>query len=424
MNLPDREGRPVALVTGMAANTPLGDSPDAVLDALMAGRSGISPWRGFEVPPMGARIGGELGGYDVAGKLASLPIPADVLKRTDRMLRRVPWAARLSLLVAAEAAIGARWWSSRPVTEDAAVIVAGHNFSPRTAFETWKKFQEEPDYIDALAALHVPDTNHAACVSELLASKGSLQTVGAACASGNYAVRAALDEIADGAAIVMVVAPIYEYGPTTLQALGRMRATTDAATGDAGSASRPFDAERDGFVPSHGAAAIVIESAAHAAARGVDALAEIVATEASTDACHRPPRPSPEQQAALIRGVLASAGIAPSDLDLVSAHAASTPAGDLAEGRAIAHALGPDVAINAVKSMLGHTGWSAALVELVIAIAEMRRGEVHGTANLRTPDPEIRLNLVSAGARPARTVLNNAFGFGGLNCVSLLRRVG
>jgi 3-oxoacyl-(acyl-carrier-protein) synthase len=276
--------------------------------------------------------------------------------------------------------------------------------------------------VDALLAVHMLDTNHAACVSELLGTHGPIATVGASCASGNLGLRAAMDELEDGASAVVVVAPIYDYGPTTLQCLGRMGATSESADP---TASRPFDATRTGFVPSHGAAAVVIEPLERARARNVPVLAEILACEAGSDASHRPPRPSPEDQAALIRSALDAAGITPSDLDLVSAHAASTPAGDLAEALALQRALGSDadkIPVNAAKSMLGHTGWSAALIEVVIAITQMRRGAVHGTANLTQRDPRVSLRLDAAGERDVRTVLNNAFGFGGLNCVSVLRR--
>jgi 3-oxoacyl-(acyl-carrier-protein) synthase len=416
------------VVTGAAVNTPLGDTLDGVLDALVAGRSGIAPWRAFAVPEVGCFVGGDLTGYDARAKAASLrpSLPPEVGQRLERLLRRIPWSAQLSVCVAADAAIAARFWDRSPDPDGTAVLVAGHNLSPRYAHENWKKFQAEPDYLDALAAVHMPDTNHAACVSEVLGTRGAIGTVGAACASGNYALRAALDELAEGAACAVVVAPIYEYAPTTFQALGLMRATSEATAGEAARASRPFDASRDGFVPSHGAAALILEPLDLARERGAPLLAEVLAAEGGSDACHRPPRPSPPDQAALIRGVLDRAGISAGELDLVSAHAASTPAGDVAEAEALALALGEHggtVPVNAAKSMLGHTGWSAALVEIALAVAQMRRGEVHGTANLSERDPAIGLRLGDSEARSVRTVLKNAFGFGGLNCVSVLRSV-
>lgn len=419
--------RPRVVITGMAVNTPLGDTVGGLMDALLAGSSGLGPWRAFERPPAGAAVGGDLSGYDVAAKLATLTplLPAETARRLDRMLRRVPWSMKLTLLVAADAARAARWWSPSPELEDAAVVVAGHNLSPRYLWDNWRAFQRKPDYIEALAAVHMLDSTHAGCVSELLGARGAIGTVGASCASGNLGLRMGLDEIADGAAATVVVAPVYDYAPTTLQALGRMGATTDASIEDAPRASRPFDADRRGFAPSHGAAAVVLEELEAARTRGAPILAEVLAAEAGSDACHRPPRPDPAGQAALIRRALETAGVGAEEIDLVSAHAASTPVGDLAEARALALALGPHAAkvpVNAVKSMLGHAGWSASLIEVVVAVAQMRRGEVHGVANLERPDPGVTLHLTRGERRVVRTVLNNAFGFGGLNCVSLLRR--
>lgn len=412
------------VLTGMAVNTTLGDSVNGVLDALLSGRNGIGPWSAFPPPPAAAKVGGDLSGYDIRAKAAALDLPKDAANRLDRLLRRVPWSAKLSLLVAADAAQSGRYWDAPIAPEDVAVLVAGHNFGPRYALENWQKYQREPDYIDALFAVHMLDTNHAACVSELLGSRGAIGTVGASCASGNMALRAAMDELAEGAGAVIVVAPVYDYAPTTLQSLGMMGATTEAT--DPARASRPFDVDRAGFAPAHGAAAMVLETLAHAQARGAPPLAELVGVEAGNDACHRPPRPAPAEQAALILRLLQRGGVSAAELDLVSAHAASTPVGDLAEAKALALALGEatdTVMINAPKSMLGHCGWSSSLLQAALLVAQLRRGIAHGTANLDAPDPALRLPLAPGGPLPARLALNNAFGFGGLSCVSLLRRM-
>jgi 3-oxoacyl-(acyl-carrier-protein) synthase len=408
------------LITGMALNTPLGDQVDRVLDRLIAGESGIGPWKAFPPPPLAAVIGGDLSGYDIPRKAQELSaaLPPEPRARMQRMLRRLPWSLKLSMLVAAEAALEADLWSIPP--EDLTVLVAGHNLNPRYAFDNWKKFQREPDYIDALLAVHMLDTTHAAVVSELLGSKGGIGTVGASCASGNLGLRAATDELADGAAAVLLLAPIYDYAPSTLHSLGLMGATTEASVNQATEASRPFDAERAGFVPSHGLAAMVLEQEGSARARKAPLLAELRAVGAGSDACHRPPKPDPAEQALLIREVL-EAGRA-QGRGLVSAHAASTPAGDRAEARALSIALqGREATVNAAKSMLGHCGWSAALIEAVIAVAQLRRGQVHGTANLG--HAPAGLVLAEAGPLAADWVLNNAFGFGGLSCVSLFGRV-
>jgi 3-oxoacyl-(acyl-carrier-protein) synthase len=408
------------VLTGMALNTPLGDRVDRVLDRLIAGESGIGPWKAFPPPPLAAVIGGDLSGYDISKKAGELSaaLPPEPRLRMQRMFRRLPWSLKLSLLVAAEAALAADLWSIDP--QDISVLVAGHNLNPRYAFDNWKKFQREPDYIDALLAVHMLDTTHAAVVSELLGSKGGIGTVGASCASGNLGLRTAMDELADGAAAVLLLAPIYDYAPSTLHSLGLMGATTEATVSRATEASRPFDPERAGFVPSHGLAAVVLEQEEAARARNVPLLAELRAVAAGSDACHRPPKPDPLEQALLIGQVLQQGKA--QGRGLVSAHAASTPAGDRAEARALSIALeGHEAEVNAAKSMLGHCGWSAALIEAVLAVAQLRRGEVHGTANLGEGPTGLRMAL--PGAQQVDWVLNNAFGFGGLSCVSLIGRV-
>ena len=140
---------------------------------------------------------------------------------------------------------------------------------------------------------------------------------------------------------------------------------------------------------------------------------------------HRPPKPDPEEQARLFLRALERGGHSVAELDLVSAHAASTPAGDLAEGQALARALGEDAArvlVNAPKGALGHAGSAASLIQLGLVIAQLRRGLVHGTANLSAPDPRVPLHFADAGPRSLTLALNNAFGLAGLNCVSVLRR--
>jgi 3-oxoacyl-(acyl-carrier-protein) synthase len=413
------------VITGLGMITPLGDDADAVLDAMIAHQSGIGRFMNLASTPHGAAVGGDLSGYNVTGRVAALRAlaPKDVGERLSRLVRRSPWSVGLTLLVAMDAAQRAGLFERPVPLDELAVIGAGNNLGARYGEEGFGRFVKEPDYIDALQAVHMLDTNHAASVSELLGAKGALFTVGAACASGNLGLRAAVDELRDGAAAAVVVAPVYDYAATTLEALGAMGATTESR--DAAHASRPFDTARDGFVPSHGAAAVVVEPLEAALARGATPLAELRAVEASSDACHRPPKPDPEELARLFLRALARGGHSVAELDLVSAHAASTPAGDLAEGQALAGALGEDAArvlVNAPKGALGHAGSAASLIQLGLVIAQLRRGLVHATANLTAPDPRVPLHFADAGPRSLTLALNNAFGLAGLNCVSVVRR--
>ncbi|MCK6525157.1 beta-ketoacyl-[acyl-carrier-protein] synthase family protein [Myxococcota bacterium] len=412
-------------ITGVAMITPLGDDADAVLDEMIAGRVGVGRFANLSPTPHGAAVGGDLSAYDVPGRVAALraSLPRDVGERLSRLVRRSPWSVGLTLLVTADAALRAGLFERRVAPEDLAVIGAGNNLGARYGEEGNARFTKEPDYIDALQAVHMLDSNHAASASELLGSKGALLTVGAACASGNLGLRAAVDELHDGAAAAVVVAPVYDYAATSLEALGAMGATTESR--DAAAASRPFDEARDGFVPSHGAAAVVLEPLDAALARGARPQAELRAVEASSDACHRPPKPDPEEQARLFLRALARGGHGVEELDLVSAHAASTPAGDLAEGQALARALGDAAGralVNAPKGALGHTGSAASLIQLGLIVAQLRRGLTHGTRNLQAPDPRIPLRFADAGPQTLTLALNNAFGLAGLNCVSVVRR--
>ena len=290
------------------------------------------------------------------------------------------------------------------------------------------QFAEEPDYIDSLAALLALDTDHAGSVGEVLGCLGPIYTMGGACASGNVALRNAVDEIRHhDYDAVMVVGAALEYAPMDLHAMALMGAISFQSFNDEPTkASRPYDTGREGFVPSHGTAALTIESLEHAKARGARILAEILGVTAGSDGCHLP-TPSAEGQHRTMTRLLRTTNVQPEEIDFVCAHATSTPLGDLTELRAIKQTFGDHakkLKINAPKSMLGHTCWSAPTVETVAAVLQLERGMLHGSINIEELDPEVDLDVCVNGSQklPVRTVLKNSFGFGGINCSSLLRR--
>jgi 3-oxoacyl-(acyl-carrier-protein) synthase len=191
-------------------------------------------------------------------------------------------------------------------------------------------------------------------------------------------------------------------------------------------ASRPYDTAREGFVPSHGTGALVVESLPHAKARQARVHAEVLHVTALSDGNHLP-QPSEDGQARTMTRVLDHAGVAPEEIDFVCAHATSTPLGDLTEIRSIKKVFGKHayrLKVNAPKSMLGHTCWSAPTVEAVAGILQMNRGTLHPSINIDHLDPEIDLDVCANKAvkHPVRTFLKNAFGFGGINCCALFRR--
>jgi 3-oxoacyl-(acyl-carrier-protein) synthase len=201
--------------------------------------------------------------------------------------------------------------------------------------------------------------------------------------------------------------------------------TTQSFNDEPARASRPYDRSREGFVPSHGAACLILEDYEHARARGARIYAEAVGCVALSDGNHLP-NPSREGQAATLTRLFEVTGVAREEVDFVSAHATSTPLGDLSELQAIKAAFGDhsrNLKINAPKSMLGHTCWSAPAVETVAALLQMQGGRIHRSINIDDLDPEVDLDVCADGPRDhqIRVFVKNSFGFGGINCCALWR---
>lgn len=417
------------VITGMGVHTPLGTDLHGFLAALLAGRSAISRWSSVPTEHIFAKVGGDLGEVDFDGLRDRVgpELPQPVHTRLRRLQGRAPWSTRLSMLTAARTAVDGGLFHDGPTLDDCAVVVAGHNLNGRYIRSQYEDFERDPTWIDGLMSLHGLDTDHAGSISELLGARGAIYTVGGACASGNLALRCAVDEIRHhGASSAVVVGAALDLSEVDLQGMALMRAITTRAFNDAPErASRPFDTRREGFVPSHGAAGLLLEPLETARARGARIYAEVVAVESSADGNHLP-NPEVEGQARLLRRLLKVARLGPSDIDFVCAHATSTPLGDRTEAISLTEvfgAHGANLVVNAPKSLLGHTCWSSALVETVAAVLQMNAGRVHGSANIDELDPEIALDVCADGPRDLSIThcLNDSFGFGGINAVSVLR---
>jgi 3-oxoacyl-(acyl-carrier-protein) synthase len=416
-------------VTGMSVNTAIGDTLDGFRDGLMAGRSAVSHWKAFPTDRVYSKVGGDLSHYDVDAKLASFDgrIPADTFKRLRKLVTRVPWTTKLSMLLAVDGWLDAGLFDADYDNARQAVVVAGHNLNALYQYNNRLQFEEEPDFIEGMASLYTLDTDHAGCVSEVLQARGPIYTMGAACASGNVALRSAVDEVRyHGAHTAIVVGAVLEFAPIDVHAMAIMGAITfQSFNDDPARASRPYDTRREGFVPAHGGATLVLEDHDAAVRRGARIYAEVLACAANSDGSHLP-QPSEEGQARVMARALEDAGLRPSDVDYVNAHATSTPLGDLTELRSIKRVFGDHAAkltINAPKSMLGHCCWSAPTVETVAGLLQMRAGRLHRSINIDEIDPEVDLDVCRDGAREraVRVMLKNSFGFGGINCVSLWR---
>jgi 3-oxoacyl-(acyl-carrier-protein) synthase len=418
------------VVTGMSVNTPLGDDLGQFLDGLLSGRSAITQWRAFDTGRIYSKVGGDLSGYDVAARLKQLSerMPAEWHKRLRKLVSRSPWSTGLTMLMTMDAWLDSGLVASEPEMTRVAAIVGGHNINANYQYQNRLQFAEEPDYMDSMLALCGLDTDHAGCISEMLGARGPIYTVGAACASANTAMRCAVDEIRHhDAEVAVVTGAVLDFSPLELHAMALMGAISFQSFNDCPSrASRPYDLRREGFVPSHGGACLILETAEHALRRKARIYAEVLGVEANADGNHLP-QPSEEGQARLMKRLLDKLRIDPGRVDYISAHATSTLLGDRTEIQSIKRVYGTHarkLKINAPKSILGHTCWAAPIVETVAGILQMNAGKLHPSVNIDEMDPEVDLDVCVDGPveYPVHCFMKNSFGFGGINCVSLLSR--
>lgn len=418
------------VVTGMGIVTTIGECLADYLEALIAGRSGITRWKQMD-ERIESKIGGDMSDFDINTHLAYVgkDYPSDLLETTPKLLRATPLSGRLTASAAIQAFVGANLPDARLNPERFSHILGGHNLNVNYIFENAMELTQEPDFIEPLFGLLSLDTDVLSVTSELLNLKGSSFTLGGACSSGNLAVQNGLDMIRAGRAdAVLVSGGAMDLDPVVLQGWAIMNAiSVQSYNDDPQHASRPFDALREGFVPSEGAGAIVLETLESAQSRGAHIHAEILGAGSSSDAS-RLPKADVNGQVRAILTALEDAHIEPEKIDYVNAHATSTPMGDRVEVATIKEVFGDHayrIPINATKSILGHCIMSAALVELVATILQMENDVVHPTINQEKKDPELDLDFVPNEARQheIQYAISNSFGFGGLNsCVVVGQR--
>jgi len=418
------------VVTGMSINTPIGDNLDSFLNNLLAGKSAITRWKTLDSSRIYSKVGGDLGEYNIQAKIESYKgrIPDDIYNRMHKFAGKFPFSISVSLQIAVEAFLDSGYINEIKDGNNIATVIAGHNLNQKYTFENHDVFNDEPEFVDGLFALYGLDTHHVGSVTDVLQLHGPAYTVGGACASGNVALRCAVDEIQlHDVNVAAVVAPMLDYSQLDMQGMAIMGAISYKSFNDTPEkASRPYDSKREGFIPSHGAAALILEDLDHALARGAKIYAEILGVESSSDGCHLP-QPSQVGQARLMKRLLKNAGVKPEEVDYINAHATSTPLGDLTELRSIKDVFGAHcqkLKINAPKSMLGHTCWSAATVETVAAILQMNKGELHPSINIDELDPEVDIDVCRNEKKKheVNILLKNSFGFGGINSISLIKK--
>ncbi|MFI5261031.1 MAG: beta-ketoacyl-ACP synthase II [Candidatus Limnocylindrales bacterium] len=413
-------GRRRVVVTGLGAVTPLGNDPETTWAALVAGRSGVRPIASFDPGRLTSRIAGEVRDLDPSGVL-----DRKEARRTDRFSQFALVAARQAM---AQAGLPDRLEGAE-AEETGTLIASGMGGTGTLVEQISISALRGPDRISPFFIPMAISNMASGQVSIVLGPQGPSFAPVSACASAGHAIGEGAEIILRGDAEMMVAggaeAPIFE---SFVGAFAAMRALSTRNDDPAG-ASRPFDRGRDGFVAAEGAGVLLLEEAGHALHRGVPILAEVAGYGATSDATHVT-LPAPGGAGALraARRALAKAGLPPTAVDSVSAHATSTPEGDPAELACFRSLFGehaPRVSITATKSAIGHTLGAAGGIGAVVSILSMRDGRVPPTLNLTDPDEavgDLDCTPLVARDRDLRVVLVNAFGFGGQNSCVVLRR--
>ena len=416
-----RDGERRVVVTGMGALTPVGNDVPAFWDALVNGRSGISRITTFDPVKTASKVAGEIKGFD-----ADTVMPKKEVRRNDRYVHYA-WAA------VAEAMRDARL--DNPITDEAqawrtgAIIgsgIGGINTMIRDVVEATEHGIERigPFLVTAL----IPDMA-AGYIAIYANARGPNYAIVSACSSSNHAIGDSLNIIRRGDADVMIAGGAEAgIGEIPVAAFSAMRALSTRCNDNPEKASRPFDAERDGFVMGDGAGILVLEALEHATARGATIHAEVVGYGATDDASHITlPAPGGRGAVESMRVAIADAGLTTDDVDYINAHGTSTPPNDRSETAAIKTLFGEGayrVPVSSTKSMTGHLMGAGGGIEAIATIQAIKTGIVPPTINLEHPDPECDLDYVPNEAREVEVEvgMSNSFGFGGHNATLVFRR--
>ena len=401
------------VVTGLGATTPIGGDVASTWAALLAGKSGVGvlteEWAAELPVRIAARIEVE---------------PLDVLDRVEA--RTLDRSQQFAIIAAREA------WAQagKPDVEKErlGVVFASGIGGVTTLLNQYDVLREKgPRRVSPHTVPMLMPNGPAAAVGLDLQARAGVHTPVSACASGAEAIAYGLEMIRTGRADVVVCggteAAIH---PLPLAAFAAMRAMS-TRNDEPLRASRPYDKGRDGFIMGEGAGAVVLESEEHAKARGAKILGEIAGAGITSDGYHIA-APDPEGRGVVraLRAALESADLSPSDVTHINAHATSTPAGDVAEAKAIREVFGSaadNVVVSAPKSTFGHLLGAAGAVEAIATLLSVTQHIVPPTLNLDDRDDDVDLDVVTVDPRPLRVgpAISNAFGFGGHNVVLVIQ---
>ncbi len=410
-----------AVVTGLGAVMPIGNDFETYWRSLRDGVSGVAPITAFDASEFEVRIAAEVKDFR----------PGDAMD--PKMARRMSRFIHLAMAASREAisAAGIDFSTLTPDERDRCGVVmnTGGGGIEMVVEGTRTREARGPRFVSPFAIPALSGSMGACMLSMEYGLTGPVMTQVAACATSIIAFHDALRLIQTGECDVVLTggseAPILEVGVAALGNMGALSKRNDDPT----HASRPFDRDRDGFVLGEGAGAVVVESLAHALARGATPIAEVLGGALTADAFHiSAPEPTGRGASRAMTLAREHAGVTADEIDWIVAHGTSTPLNDVTESRAIKASFGPAAASRAIsspKSMIGHLVGAAGIASALAALGGLRDQVLSPTINLDNPDlPDCDLDYVPHVARRAKvdTVMVNGFGFGGQNAVAVFRR--
>lgn len=405
--------KPDVVVTGLGATTPLGGDVDSTWEAMLAGRSGVSPLRQQWAESLPVRIAAQL-----------VVDPAEKLDRVK--LRRLDRSEAIALIAAQQAWTDAGLADTGLDPERLGVSLGSGIGGAQTLLAQDDLLESGgPRRVSPHTVPMLMPNGPAAWVGLELGAKAGVHSMASACATGAEAIALGLDMIRAGRADVVVAGGTEAViHPLPIAGFAAMRAMS-TRNDDPERASRPWDKARDGFVLGEGSGVLVLERADHAAARGARVYARVAGAGLTSDGYDMvQPHPEGLGAARAIAAAIVDAGVAKTDVVHVNAHATSTPTGDLAEILALRAALGDHPVLTATKSMTGHLLGAAGALESIATILAIRDSVIPPTINLDDPEDGLDLEVAAHKARQMEipAALNNSFGFGGHNVALIFTR--
>ena len=406
------------VVTGLGAVTPIGNTVQDYWNGLTSGRNGVASISLFDASKHACRFAAEVKDFDPTGLIE----PKDA-KRWDRFCKFGVVACKQAL---ADAGLTIDETNAPRIG-----VIIGSGVGGLLTMETQAHVLEGkgPGRVSPFTVPMMIPNMATGLAAIALGTQGPSSAVATACAAGSNAIGDAFRLLQLGKADAMVAGGA-ESAITPLGVAGFASAKAlSFRNDDPATASRPFDAERDGFVIGEGAGVLVLETLEHAEARGASILAEVVGYGMTCDAYHiTSPTPGGVGGAEAMRLALSDGGLDPSEIDYVNAHGTSTPANDKNETSAIKSALGArafEIPVSSTKSMTGHLLGGSGGIEAVACVLAIQNKMVPPTINHANPDPDCDLDVVpnTARERKLETVLSNSFGFGGHNVCLAIRRM-